>query len=159
MKLNLLMDSPGDVRSGYVNVDPHAPQGDEHGRVRGDVFDLSHVADAGEVSEIVALDLLDSAPVAEAEAVLNHWLSRLAHGGRLTVSVVDLREVARSFLNGVLSTDEANALLFGAQDRPWRFKRAAYTLPQLVDAMASLGYRVLAKRVQDFRAVVTVERP
>lgn len=158
MKLNLLLDNPGDVRSGYVNVDPFAPDNDPQ-RVKADVSDLSAVVDAGEATEVVALDILDYFPGPAADAILGNWLSRLAHGGKLTLSVVDLREVCRAVLSGSATPEDANELLLGRQEKPWQYKKSAYTLAQLVEVLTNLGYRVLAKRNQQYRAVVTVERP
>ncbi len=159
MKLNLLLDNPGDCRSGFINVDPCAPDGDEFGRVRGEIWRLDAIADAGEVAEIVALDLLDNCQAMEVDDVLVGWLSRLKHGGMLTLSVVDLREVSRSVLNGNISIMDANELLFGKQERPWQFKKSVFTLSQLVEVLGNLGYRIIAQRVQNYRAVITVERP
>lgn len=159
MKVNVLLDNPGDCRSGYLNVDPFAPADCSDGRVRGDASDLSTLVDAGECSEVVALDVLDYFPGAAVDQVLRNWLSRLCHGGRLTVSVVDLREVSRALLAGNVSMDDANELLTGKQEKAWQFKKSVFTLSQLVEVMTNLGYRVLAKRVQNYRAVVTVERP
>lgn len=157
MKVNLLLDNPGDVRSGYLNIDPFAPaEGDQ--RVKGDVSDISWAVDDAEATEIVALDVIDFFPARDADRVLNNWLSKLARGGRLTVSAVDVREVARAFLAGTLHLDDVNDLLHGKQEQPWQCRRAAYTLDQLVEVLGNLGYKVLLKRVQNHRAVVTVER-
>ena len=157
MKINLLLDDPGAVRSGYLNVDPCAPDGDV--RVRGDVADLGPLVDAGEATEVVALGVLDHLPGHAADGVLRHWLSRLAHGGRLTVGVTDAREVARGVLSGALSIEDANERLCGAQRTAGQFKKSAYMLGQLSGVLESLGYRVLARRIEDYTAVVTVERP
>lgn len=159
MKVNLLLDNPGDVRSGHVNVDPLAPDDCRDGRVRGDVADLAHSVDAAEAEAVVALDVLDYFPGAVADVVLGNWLSRLARGGTLTVSVVDVREVARSLLAGNLSLEEVNELLLGKQEKPWQFKKAAFTLSQLAEVLKNLGYQILARRVQNHRAVVTCRRP
>jgi hypothetical protein len=155
MKINLLLDNPGGARSGYLNIDPAAPP-DDPDRLAGPVDDLGHAADAGEATHLVALDILDYFPAGEADAVLERWLSRLAHGGRLTMSVVDMREVARGLLAGTLGDQEANELLYGAPSAPAR--RSAYTLARVAGAFEELGYKVLARRIVNFRAVVTVER-
>lgn len=159
MKLNLLIDNPGDCRSGYVNVDPLTPDDCSDGRVRAHLHDLSPVADDGEAVEIVALDVLDYFPAAQADEVLQGWLRKLAHGGRLTVGVVDLKEVCRGVLAHTLSDEDANELLHGRQERPHQFRKASFTLGKLAEVLGNLGYKVLAKRVQGHRAIITVERP
>jgi len=159
VKVNLLIDNPGDVRSGYVNIDPLAPENDPDGRLKGDVGNLDHAVDGGEAEEILALEVLDYFPGHQADDILANWLSKLAHGGRLTISVVDVKEVARAVCSNNLSIDDINELLHGKQEKPWQFRKSAYTLSQLVEVLSNQGYKVLARRVQNYRALVTVERP
>lgn len=154
MKLNILMDDPGGVRSGYVNVDPFVQEGDRS-RSWADPRNLSAVADPGECEEVVALGVLDCYPADAVDGVLDHWLSLLAHGGRLTVSVTDLREVARGFLAGAIGLDEANSLLHGGAVK----KASALDLLSLAEVLENKGYKILHKRVVNRRAVVTCERP
>ena len=158
MKVNLLIDNPGDVRSGYLNIDPIAEPGDVNGRIKGDIGNLSEHVDAGEADEIVALDILDYFPTNTVDIVLNNWLTRLRHGGRLTMSVVDIREVARGVLAGNLSPNDYNELLYGKQEQPWQFKKSIYTLNQIAEVLANLGFKILSKRIQNLRAVITIER-
>lgn len=159
MRINLLVDSPGDQRSGYLNVDPVAPEGCGDGRTRGEPNDLSFAVDPAEAEEIVALDVLDYYPAHAADQVLSHWLSLLRRGGTLTLSVVDVREVARGILSGELSPEDVQELLHGRQERPWQFRKASYTLSQLSDVLQNRGHKILARRNQNYRAVVTCQRP
>ena len=158
MRVNLLLNNPGDVRSGYLNIDPFSP-GDDPDRVNGDVLDLSHTLDDGEASELLAHDILDFCPNGNADVVLNSWLKKLAHGGQLSLSVTDLREVARAVLADRLSLEEANRLLFGEQREPWQFKKCVFTLSQLTETCQNKGYRILNQRLRDYKAYLTVERP
>lgn len=157
MRLNLLLDDPGGVRPGYVNVDLLAPAGDPH-RTQCDPTNLEPVCDAGGCEELVALDILDYVPLAQANAVLDHWVSRLAHGGTMSVSVVDLLEVSRAFADRRLTVEEANLLLHGEQKKQWQFRQSNYTLGQLADALQAKGLMLVLQRHDDFRAVVTARR-
>lgn len=159
MKLNLLINNSGDVRNGYLNIDPSANPEDPYGRVRCDLDNLDPLVDANEATEVVALDILDYYATTDVDRVLNHWLSKLAHGGTLTVSVVDLREVSRQFLAGGLGLDEANLLLHGEQDGPMRFRMCSLTLDHLSAVLENKGLKVLKRRIVDRRAVVTCQRP
>jgi hypothetical protein len=158
MKVNLLLNAPADVRSGYLNIDPLAPPQDPT-RVQGRLDDLTHSVDAAECEELVAHDVLDRFGPDQVDGVLEHWLSRLRRGGRITVSAVDAREVARALLNGTLALADANALLHGEQRNDWELRRVSLTLAQLAEALSSRGFKVLTKRVVNYRAVVTAERP
>lgn len=159
MKLNLLIDNPDDVRSGYVNIDPFAEPCDPHGRVKGALHDLGHTVDDGEASEIVANDVLDYHPGAVLDDVLNNWLKKLARGGTLTVSTVDVREVARLVWFGNVDINEANNLLHGEQKKEWQLRKVSLSLPHLVEVLEAKGFKVLQKRIHNLRAVVTVQRP
>lgn len=159
MKVNLLLDSPGDVRSGYVNIDQFAKPNDSAGRIQGDVSNLDQYVDTGEATEIIALDILHHFGPNDADTVLSNWLSKLAHGGKLTFSVVDYKEVARGILANTLSADDVNELLHGTQDPAWKGHRSSFTLSDLVQVLQNRGFRVLSKRVQSYRAILTVQRP
>jgi hypothetical protein len=158
VKLNLLVNNPGGVRSGYVNVDPVAPEGNSD-RIACPLEKLDATCDAAEAEELVALDILDLFPAKVADAVLDHWLSRLAHGGKITLSVVDMMEVARGFTARSLSIEDANLLLHGNQSQPWEFRKATYYLPMVVNTLTSKGYKILTKKISNYRAVITAERP
>ncbi len=158
-RVNLLLDNPGDVRNGYLNFDPHAPENCLDGRICAAVDDLSHTIDFNELTELVAHDILDYFGMEQADKVLDHWLSRLAHGGTLSLSVVDLREVSREVLANTLDLADVNELLFGRQEREWQFKKSVFTLPVLIGMFEKKGYQVLLKKAANNRAVVTVQRP
>lgn len=140
-----------------MNVDNCAPMGDPK-RTRGNVGDLSDLVDAGEAEEIVALDILDFFPGEMADQVLHNWLSRLSRGGKITVGVVDVREVARGLLDGRLTLDDAQELLHGRQTAEWDYRKSVFTLSHLVEVLTNLGLKVLKKRVENYRAIVTAER-
>lgn len=158
MKVNLLLDNPAGVRNGYINIDPFAPDNDRD-RVKGDVSTISHSIDDGEASEILAYDILDFFAANMADEILAHWLSKLAHGGTLTVAVIDLLEVARGVTSHIVSIEQAQDLLHGLQEKKWDLKKSSYTLQQLVSTISSRGYKVLSKRVENYRAIVTCQRP
>ena len=158
MKLNLLIDEPDKVLPGYYNIDPLAPDLDSS-RMRADPSALGPIADAGEVEEIIAHDIIDTVPLAKVNALIDHWLSRLAHKGRITISCVDIMEVCRSLQNRLISVEEASMLLHGDQSKNWRYRQANYTLLQLVETLRAKGMKVLQKRVYQFKAFVVAERP
>jgi hypothetical protein len=131
MNVNLLLDNPGDVRSGYLNIDNFAQPNDKYGRIPGDVFSLSLIDD-GELTELIVLDILDYVPACKLDEVLENWLRKLGHGGTITVSVVDIREVSRAIFNNRLSIDDANELIHGKQEKEWQFKKIVVILRAVV---------------------------
>lgn len=157
MKVNILWDSAADIRSGYLNLDSFADGKDE--RVFCEPLDLSPHLDEGEVEELVALEVLQHLPSPEIDKILEHWMSRLAHGGKIVVGCVDAYEVARAVWNGSLLAQKMNALLYGDQSKPSRYNCFSTTLEDLCRFFESRGYTVLKKRVTNFQAIVTAERP
>lgn len=158
MKINLLYNNPYDVRSGYINIDPFAQMGDPAGRISGDLNNLEDLVCANEATEIVAHDLLDKFPAEYVDQILDHWLSRLAHKGKLTVSVIDVYEVGKSILTNLLNMDQIQILLHG-QPVKGHTVLTAFTLEQLDNVLSNKGYKVLKKFVENHRAIITVERP
>jgi len=150
MKVNLLVNQPGDVRSGYLNIDPAAPADCQDGRVHGDLSKLSLV-EANEATELVAHGILDRYSVQDADTVLDQWIGKLAHGGTLSISVVDIREVARAVLYGTILLEDANALLHAG-------KQCSLTMGRLVDVLQSKGLKIVRKHIQDYQAFVIAQR-
>lgn len=131
-------------------VGPLAPEG-----ARCEPDALTGLFDLGELAELTCHDVLDAYAAEDVDRVLSHWLSLLRHGGRLTLSVVDLGEVARGFASGGLSVDAANELLHGGP-RP---RRCSMHMEQLCSVLRNRGMRVLRAGFEDYRAVITCERP
>jgi hypothetical protein len=159
MRVNLLINNPGNVRSGYVNIDHFAQPEDPAGRVPGNVMDLDQLVDDGEVEELVAVDILNYCPAAQADEVLRKWLGKLAHQGKLTLGVVDVREVAKGLINNTITPEDVNRLLHGEQTAEWQVRKCTFTLTQLVEVLTNLGYKIISKRVQNYYAFVTCVRP
>ncbi len=161
MKVNLLLRNPDDIRSGYLNIDGIATADEckADGRIAARVDNLEHTVDANELEELVAMDVLDYFPMKEADEILNHWLSRLKHGGRLTVGVVDLRQIAREVLSNTCDIADANVLLFGKEEEGWQFKHCVFTTTILVNILRAKGYAIESKLAMNKRAIVTVRRP
>jgi hypothetical protein len=156
MKINLLFGNLNGVRSGVTNVDPFCSSPLEN-YIKGNVFDLDWLADHNECQEIIALDILPWVAAVETDKVLNNYLKKLAHGGRLTLSVPDFGEISRGFLAGKLSLEDVNYLLYGYANG--HIKGAVFTINQLAEVLKNKGMKILLKKVENYFAVLIVERP
>lgn len=152
MKINLLINSPNDIRSGYLNIDPAADGKDC--RVVGDLAVLDMV-DGNECEEIVAHDILDAYAGENVDIVLSKWLSKLSHGGKLSLSFIDVRSVARALLNGEIDLETFNVYVHGST----YLKKSCFTLTHMTEVFANSGYNVLVKRLENYRATIVIERP
>lgn len=155
MKVNLLLNGKSDIRSGYLNIDPGTPDGCADGRVKADLVTFGGLVEDGEATEIVAFEILDAFAADHVDEVLDSWLKKLAHGGTIAITVIDLKDVARSVIGGVVGLEEANVLLHGSAYR----RQCSLTVSQLAAVLEGKGLKVIIKRVQNFRATVVAERP
>ena len=151
MKINLLLNAPNDTRSGYMNIDPTTPDGDAT-RIRCQLDKLDMFVDANEVSEIVAMDILDTFGPDDIDRVLDHWVSRLAHQGTISLSVLDAREVSRALMSDTLPVTEFSDLVHGQ-------RKTSLTMKLLADALESRGLKITKKRNVHYRAVIVAQRP
>lgn len=138
-----LVFGPSEARNGYVNVDPR--QGSLDGTV-----------EAGEASEVVAINILDYLAPAKQVELLHHWVSRLARGGSITVSCTDLYEVCRSLITGTLDEDAVTSVLYGTS----KARRAAiFSEKTLMEKLRSLGLEIMTRRTDGLICTVTGRRP
>jgi hypothetical protein len=156
MKLNLLLHGQ-DLRGGYLNVDPFAePDSD---KVVGSVTNLDALVHDAQADEIIALDILDFLPACDVDATLEHWVSKLRHGGTVTIGGLDLHEVARRFHLGQIDLDAANQLIHGRQRFPWEYRKSTLALSVLISKLLTLGLIPTRKVYSDEFYCVTARRP
>lgn len=149
MKLNLLLDEVNSLNS-YTNV--------KH--IDCALNQLDPVVDDGEAEEIRAIDILDYFPLKECDKLLQHWVSKLKHGGRLIIQVVDLMLVAKGIIREHILPYDANLFLHGEQRNPSDFRLSNYTINQLVNILEkAFGLTIIRKRLENYRAIIEAERP
>ena len=141
MRVFLTLDQQS--RNGFVAVNPS----------RGN---LDGVVEAGEASEVVALDVLDYFKLDQQQDLLRHWASRLAPGGVLTVSCTDIYEVARSLALGFADEGWASQMLYGA---PEARKAVQFSEKSLSHILASMGLQAISRRVEGYQCIVVMGRP
>jgi len=91
----------------------------------------------GSLDAVLAQDVLEHFPDAEAGSLLEEWVRVLRIGGRMRVQTPDVRALARALLRGRISTERAIEWLYGAQDHAYNFHRTGFDeqrLRSLLDA-------------------------
>lgn len=156
MKVNLLINSR-DVRSGYINIDPYAVPGDAD-RVQGSIWDLDDVADDGEVTDLIALDVIDYVGSEQADTVLSGWIGKLRHGATITVGGIDMHEVAHALISRKLGLVEANVLLYGWQQAPWDYRKSTFTIQHVIQFFREKGMKLERKHIHQYKYVITARR-
>jgi hypothetical protein len=156
MKIQLLYGH-GDLMSGYVHVNPFdtAPADG----VCSCPLDNLEIVDDAEATEILAMDVIDYLPIPEVNNTIRHWVSKLAHGGRIIIGGTDLYEVCKAFANYSVSITEANYLLHGEQTQPHLTKKVNFTSLGLSEYLTKeLGLKLIKCRHNGFDMVVEAER-
>ena len=156
-KVNLLLNNHDGIRNGYLNLDPFASGQDD--RVAADIFNLSTVVETGEVGELVSLNVLDYVPTAGVDGVIFHWASLLAHGGTLSISVLDIRSACRSLLDDSIDIGIFNSMVHGKQEHPWQIRKNSLSLNVLADLVRAKGLSLISKRIEGHNAIVIARRP
>ena len=170
MKLNLLLDSPKGCLSGYVNLDPLAPDNCQDGRICADIAPTGSVTegdpqgfdalcDDAEAEEINAIGVLSYFPAPIINDIFAYWLKKLRHGGILRVGDVDLLEICRGTFLGAHSLEDANLLFYGEQSSPWRYRKCCMTVNQVAAALKGRGFQILKKRVSNNEFFLEARRP
>lgn len=109
--------------------------------------------------EILALDVVDYISAKHIFKVLENWVSKLRHGGKITIGGTDYIELMRAIEMGEINTAEINIIMYGNQESTWQFKIGMYTLPDIVDSLRQLGLKIIKQRLSQFRFEIEAERP
>lgn len=150
VRVNILLANPGGIRSGHLNLDLAVREPQPDGRLPGAVADWPQVS-PNEAEEVIALDILDKLPPEHVEEAFRYWVSRLAHGGKLTVSALDYAEAARYLWDKPADVGLANAVLYG--------RRSAHTFEALVALAEGCGLKVEKTWWDDLRIFLVATRP
>lgn len=157
MKLNLVLEKTQEI-SGYINVNPFTLE--ENDSVKScSLYDLSPLVAECEATEILAINVLDYLDIHKVKSTLDHWISRLRHGGKIVIGGTDMYAVCKSFTNYNIDINEVNSLLHGEQTGPHLIKRVNLTVHGLAKHMSQQGLNILRKQLNGFNMVVEAVRP
>jgi hypothetical protein len=154
-KVNLLLEGIH-VLADHLNIDPFAQDGD--GKIGGDITNLDHTIDDGELEEIVADSVLEYFPPNIIGAIVDNWVKKLQKGGKLTVISPDIYEIARGIMRHEISEDKANELLFGMQEKDWQLKKNAFSTAKIEQLLAAFGMKITSKRFSGHKVMITAEK-
>lgn len=149
MKVNVVLGDKGAARSGYLNLDPTVREFDGE-RFPCAVNDFGELVVENEAEEVLALDVLDRIPKEHCPGVLAYWASRMALGGTLTVSVLDIEEFASHLQASPVPVSEIDSALY--------MRKSAHTLESLVGDIRALGLTIERPFWDGVRAVVVARR-
>ncbi len=150
MKVNLLIGNVSDVRNGYLNLDASIREPVDS-RLPCSLNEWPGIS-PNEATEIVALGVLDHLPASSVAEVFGYWVSRLAVGGSLRFSALDILETTYQ-LGSITQNlvESANAVLYGG-------RQSAHTVESLALLAESFGLTIRWKCVRGVEAVIEAVR-
>lgn len=116
MKVNILLNS-NQIEQDHLNIDPYATK-KSVGKVYGNIVNLDEVVHHNSCEEFLARDVIDYIDRNVTPMVLENWLSKIRHGGRIVIGGTDLVEATQAIGLGRVDTNEGMMLLYGTQDKP-----------------------------------------
>jgi len=163
MKLNLLLSSD-DILGGFINLDEYPiiknkDQAFTTEKKKGSVRNLDHIADTGEVEQIVANDVIDFIDPDKKGGVIQGWCKKLAYGGTISIGGVDLWEVSKGYSGFGLSDEQVSSLLFGNPGFPFGYRRGVCNGQNIRDILQNCGLKVTRHMVDNYRYNITAKRP
>ena len=141
--------------NGYINVDPVS----RFDNLESDVRNLDSIAEDAECSEILAEEVIDFVRREELYPILDHWISKLRHGGKMYLSFYDTRQIAKAFFRGKINLDEFNMIVHGTFSAPWDIRLSHTTIEELSQFLQSRGLVITKKTLDGLKATIGVERP
>ena len=157
-KINLIYGE-GDVLHTHININPFAENADGNNIIRDDISNLDKHVDDAEVSELVALDVIDYIPITKAEETIENWVKKIRIGGRIIIGGTDLVEVCKSLSHYRLDITDANILIHGEQSKPYLIKRVNFSSLGLSDYLShKFNLNVLKRSVNNYKMFVEAQR-
>lgn len=146
--MNLLI-SLGPPIKGYININPMEGK---------DFYNLEGIEPAS-CFQIVADGMIDYIPLDKIVPVLNYWITRLRHGGKIVVGGTDSMEVCRRYYSGEISTLEFNESVHGTHDSAWNFKQSQSNLMEITEVLQTIGLKIIKRKLIKHNYIIEAERP
>ena len=158
-KINLIYGE-GDVFHTHLNINPFSENADGKILVRDDVSNLDKYADDSELTELIAIDVIDFIPANKTSEVIDNWVKKIRIGGKIVIGGVDLFEVCKCLSQYKIDTYDANALIHGNQNKPYMIRRVNFTAIGISEYLKDkFGFEIISKNISNFKMNVEARRP
>lgn len=154
MKLHLSIN--GIPQNGYKNIDPFPQTVDGIQAEYGDLDKLDKLVDDSEADEIWVDNVLNYIADYDIESYINHWLTKLRHGGTIHFDSTDLYSICLAIHTGTITGAEARFLLYGVRNAP--NKLSSYEISELERLLQMKGLKIVRKSCNDFVLTITALR-
>ncbi len=158
-KMNLIYGE-GDVFHTHLNINPFAENADGKIVVRDDVSNLDKYADDSELTELIAVDVIDFIPANKTSEVIDNWVKKIRIGGKIVIGGVDLLEVCKCLSQYKIDISDANALIHGQQNKPYMLRKVNFTAIGISEYLKDrFGFEIISKNINNFKMSVEARRP
>ena len=86
------------------------------------------------------------------EELIDSWIKKLRHGGKLVIGGVDAFEVCRAVAHTSLSIKEFNQIIHEGRS-------SQISISELSEILSRKGLTILKKRLSGFNMIVEAQRP
>ena len=155
-----MIDGRVPALNGYLNICQGPATTNDQERVYAELQNIDNMVDHNECTDVLALDVIDYLPLGLRHNVINHWCTKVAHGGTITLSGLNLQEVTRLIFNGKISdVAEINRIVYGNISNVWTIRKS-FTPPEDTAGMImSTGqFDIVAQRFDGVFYVITAKR-
>ena len=156
-KVNLIY-GVGDTLHTHLNINPFTEEESEN-IVRCDITNIDKYVDDAELTELVAMDVIDYVPIDKVDETLTNWVKKIRIGGSIIIGGTDLIEVAKSLAAYKIDITDANILIHGEQSRPYMIKRVNFTALGMCEYLeAVFNLKIIKKRVSNYQMTIEAKR-
>jgi len=141
--------------NGYINLDPIS----KFDSLDTDLRNLDGIVEDAECSEIIAEEVIDFVGRQEVYPILDHWISKLRHDGKIFLSFYDTRQIAKAFFRGKINLDEFNMIVHGTFSASWDIRLSHTTVEELSTFLESRGLVITKKTLDGLKATIGAIRP
>jgi hypothetical protein len=156
MRINLVWGDGIQTGADFLTINPYCNEETDAVKM-GNPRNLDKWVDNGEAAEILAYDVIDFLEPTQVFDTINHWVGKLAHGGKIVIGGTDIYNVCLDFSRFKINIVQANKALHGSFEKPFLFRRVNYTLDGLVNQLRDCGLKILKKRFDTETYMMTVE--
>lgn len=153
MKIKLIYNS-NNVLSGYTNIDIVPGEN----KTQGELHNLNRHVDNNQATEIIAENVLEYYKHEDCPGILENWIKKLRHGGKLTIVTTDIRSLSRLLVSEQVNLKDCLNFIFGSQNNELMFKKSIFTMDYLAEIMTNFGLSIIYKNINNGEIVITGQR-
>jgi hypothetical protein len=129
MKINITIQ-PEEL-NGYRNISP----------LKGDNL-LELQVENNSCREILANNIVDFIPHNIFPSVINNYVSKLRHGGKIILSGTSASLIIKGYINGTINLTRLNQLIYGDNKHAWDIKRSIIDIDIVKTILKNLGIKI-----------------